>query len=161
MKRINRCNEVVKLLSAARCCAKAIVDVAAEEFRFSVVEFIEKFLFDEVDKKVSITRSHFSVHSDSVNLLVIVIRERKAVKRENDFSEANKRFGASLFVSALIKNNLSARSPSWLGITVYNEVMSIVKISLSWPGKLKSRNVLSKTLGKDCCQLIRMVETTW
>ena len=60
-------------------------------------------LFDEADKKVSITRSHFSAHSDSVNLLVIVIRERKAVKRENEFSEANKRFGARFFVCALVK----------------------------------------------------------
>ena len=82
MKRINRCNEVVKLLSAARCCAKAIVDVAAVEFRFSAVEF---------------------VRSDSVNLFVIGTRERKAVKRENEFSEANRRFGARLFVSALVK----------------------------------------------------------
>ena len=99
MKRINRCNEVVKFLSAARCCAKAVVDVAAVEFRFSAVKFVEKLLFDEADKKVSITRSH----SDSVNLLVIVIRERKAVKRENEFSEANKRFSARFFVCALVK----------------------------------------------------------
>ena len=91
MKRINRCNEVLKLLSAVRCCAKAIVDVAAVEFRFSAVEFVEKFLFDEADKTVSITRSHFSAHSDSFNLLLIVIRERKAVKRENEFSEVNSR----------------------------------------------------------------------
>ena len=103
MKRINRCNEVVKFLSAARCCAKAVVDVAAVEFRFSAVKFVEKLLFDEADKKVSITRSHFSAHSDSVNLLVIVIRERKAVKRENEFSEANKGFGARFFVCALVK----------------------------------------------------------
>ena len=94
MKRINGCNEIVKLLSAARCCAKAIIDVAAVKFRFSAVEFVEKLLFDEADKKVSITRSHFSVHSDSVNLFVIVTRERKAVNCENEFSEANKRFGA-------------------------------------------------------------------
>ena len=53
MKRINRCNEVVKLLSAARCCAKAIVDVAAVEFWFSAVEFVEKLLFDEADKKLA------------------------------------------------------------------------------------------------------------
>ena len=33
----------------------------------------------------------------------IVIQERKVVKRENEFSEANKRFGARLFVSALGK----------------------------------------------------------
>ena len=58
MKRINRCNEVVKLLSAARCCAKAVVDVAAVEFRFSAVKFVEKLLFDEADKKVSITRGY-------------------------------------------------------------------------------------------------------
>ena len=106
MKRINRCNEVVNLLSAARCRAKAIVDVAAVEFRFSAAEIVEKLLLDEADKKVSITiltRYHFSAHSDSVNLLVIVTRERKAVKRENEFSEANKRFGARLFVSALVK----------------------------------------------------------
>ena len=100
MKRINRCNEVVKLLSAARCCAKAIVDAAAVEFWFSAVEFVEKLLFDEADKKVSITRSHFSAHSDSVNLLLIVIRERKTVKIED---QPNKRFGARLFVSALGK----------------------------------------------------------
>ena len=122
MKRINRCNEVVKLFSAARCCAKAIVDVAAVKFRFGAVEFVEKLLLDEADKKVSITRSHFGAHSDFVNLFVIVTRERKAVKRENEFSEANKRFGARLFVSALVKKYLSARSPSWMGITVYNEV---------------------------------------
>ena len=79
------------------------VDVAAAEFRFSAVEFVETLLFDEANKKVSITRSHFSAHSDSVNLLVIVIRERKAVKRANEFSEANKRFGAKLLVSALVK----------------------------------------------------------
>ena len=54
MKRINRCNEVVKLLFAAGCCAEAIVDVAAVEFRFSAVEFVEKLLFDEADKKVPI-----------------------------------------------------------------------------------------------------------
>ena len=71
MKRINRCNEVVKLLSAPRCCAKAIVDVVAVEFRFSAIEFVEKLLFDEADKKVNITRSHFSAHSDPVNLLLI------------------------------------------------------------------------------------------
>ena len=103
MKIIDRCNEVVKLLSAARCRAKAIIDVAAVEFRFGAVEFVEKFLFDEADRKVTITRSHFSAHSDSINLLVINTRERKAVKCENEFSEANKRFGARLFVSALVK----------------------------------------------------------
>ena len=53
---------------------------------FSAVEFVEKLLFNEADKKVSITRSHFSAHSDSVNLLVIVIRERKATKSP-DLSE--------------------------------------------------------------------------
>ena len=93
-------------MSAARCCAKAIVDVAAVEFRFSAVEFLEILLFDEADKRVSITRCHFSAHSDSVNLLVLVIRERKAVKRENEFSEANKHFGARLFVSAFIQKNI-------------------------------------------------------
>ena len=60
MKRINRCNEVVKLLSAARCCAKAIIDVAVVKFRFDALKFVEKLLFDEADKKVGITRSHFS-----------------------------------------------------------------------------------------------------
>ena len=40
---------------------------------------------------------------------VIVTRERKAVKRENEFSEAKKRFGARLFVSTLAKKYLSAR----------------------------------------------------
>ena len=103
MKRINRCNEVVKLLSAARCCAKAIIDVAAVKFRFGAVEFVDKLLFDQADKKVSMTRSHFSAHSDSVNLLVIVARERNAVKLENEFSKANKHFGARLFVSRLVK----------------------------------------------------------
>ena len=102
----------------------------------------EKLLFDEAHKKVSITRSHFSAHSDSVNLLVIVIRERKAVKRENEF-EANKRFGARLFVSALVKKIFECQEPFVVVVTVYNEVMSIVKMSLFWPGKLKSRNVLS------------------
>ena len=58
MKRINRCNKV-KLLSAARCCAKAIIDVAAVKFWFGAVKFVEKLLRDEADKKVSITRSHF------------------------------------------------------------------------------------------------------
>ena len=82
---------------------QATVDVAAVEFRFGAVEIVKKLLFDEADKKVSINRSHFSAHSDSVNLLVIVTRERKAVKHENEFSEANKRFGARLFVSALVK----------------------------------------------------------
>ena len=52
MKRINRYNEVVKFLSAARCRAKTIIDIAAVEFRFGVVEFVEKLLFDEADKKV-------------------------------------------------------------------------------------------------------------
>ena len=80
-----------------------MVDVAAVEFRFSAVEFVEKLLFNEADKQVCITRSHFSAHSHSGNLLVIVIRERKAVKRENEFSEANNCFGARLFVSALVK----------------------------------------------------------
>ena len=117
MKRIDRCNinEVVKLLSAARCCAKAIVDVAAVEFRFSAVEFVEKLLFDEADKKFSITRSHFSAHSDSVNLFVIIIRERKAVKRENEFSEANKRFGARLFDSALVKKIFECQESLMVG----------------------------------------------
>ena len=55
-----------------------------------------KLLLDEADKKVGITRSHFGAHSDSVNLFVIVSRERKAVKCENEFSGANKRFGARL-----------------------------------------------------------------
>ena len=99
-------------------------------------------MFDEAGKKVSITRSHFSAHSDSVNLLVLVIRKRRAVKRENEFSEANKRFGAGLFVSALVKKILECQS-FVVGITVYNEVMSIVKMSLFWAGKLKSRKVLS------------------
>ena len=98
MKTIDRCDEIVKLLSATKCCAKAIIDVAALEFRFGAVKFVEKFLLDEADKKVSITRSHFSGHSDSVNLFVIVTRERKAVKCENEFSEANERLGARLLV---------------------------------------------------------------
>ena len=73
-------------------------------------------------------------------MFVIVTRERKAVKCENEFSKANKRCGARLFVSALVhKLYLSARRLSWLGITLYNEVISIAKITLFWPGKLKSR----------------------
>ena len=88
MNRINRCDEIVKLLSVTRCCDNAIIDVAAVKFRFGAV----KLLFDEADKKVAITRSHFSAHCDSVNLLVIVTRERKAVKCENELSEANIHF---------------------------------------------------------------------
>ena len=57
-----------------QCCAKAIIDVAVVKFRFGAVEFVEKLLFDEADKRVSITRTHFSVHSDSINLFVIVTR---------------------------------------------------------------------------------------
>ena len=102
-------------MCAARCCAKAIVDVAAVEFRFSAVEFVEKLLFDEADKKVCITRSYFSAPCDSVNFLEIVIRERKAVKRENEFSEANKRFGARLFVSPLVKNVFECQEPFVVG----------------------------------------------
>ena len=128
MKRINRCNEVVKRLSAARCCAKAIIDVEAVEFRFGAVEFVEKLLFDEADKKI--IRSHFSAHSDSVYLLVIVIRERKPVNRENEFSEANKRFGAKLFLSALVKKIFECQESFVVGITVYNKIMSIMKLSL-------------------------------
>ena len=86
MKRINRCDEIA--LSAARCCAKAIIDVAAVKFRFGAVKFVEKLLFDEADKKISITRSHFSTHSDSIDLFVVVTLER---------------FGARSFVGALVK----------------------------------------------------------
>ena len=135
MKKINRWNEVVKLLSAARCCAKAIIDVAAVKFRFGAVEFVEKLLFDEVVRQSS--------HSDSVNLFLIDTRERKAVKCE---TSSPRRISVSVLGCLLAcwsKKYLSARSPSWLRITVYNEAMSIVKISLFWPGKLKSRKVLS------------------
>ena len=84
--------------------AKAIID--AVKFRFGAVEFVEKLLFDEADKKVNLTRSHFSAHSDSVHLFVTVTRERNAVKRENEFREANKRFGARLFVSPFVKKHI-------------------------------------------------------
>ena len=62
MKETNRCDEIVKLLFAARCSAKAIIDVTAVKlkFRFSAVKFVEilifkffKLLFDEAHKKVS------------------------------------------------------------------------------------------------------------
>ena len=85
-------------------------DVAAAEFRFSAVEFLEKLLFDEADKKVSITRSHFSAHSDSVNLLVIVVRERKAVKPERVQRISVTVLGCLL--ARWSKKYLSARSPS-------------------------------------------------
>ena len=63
-------------------------------------------------------------------MLVIVIRERKAVKRSAR--------GISVSVLGCLlarwsKKYLSARSPSWLGLTVCNEVMSIVKMN----GKLE------------------------
>ena len=111
MKRINRCNEVVKLLSAARCCAKAIVDVAAVEFRFSAVKFVEKLLFDEADKKVSITRSHFSAHSDSVNLFVIVIRERKQLSVRTSSARRISVSVQGCLLARWSKKYLSARSP--------------------------------------------------
>ena len=63
----------------------------------------KKLFLDEANKKVGITMSHFSSLSDSLNLFVIVNRERKPFKCENEFSEANKRFGARLFVSAFVK----------------------------------------------------------
>ena len=59
MKRINRCDEIVKLLSATRFCAKASIDIAAVKFRFGAVKFVEKLLLDEADKEVSITRSSY------------------------------------------------------------------------------------------------------
>ena len=137
MKRINHCDEIVTLLSAARCCIKAIINVAAKQFWFSNIKFVTKLLFNEADKKVSITRSHFSAHSNSVNLFVIVTQERKAVKCENKFREVNKRFNVTVFFFvSWSKKYLTARSTSWLGITVYNEVIFIVKLSLFWPGKL-------------------------
>ena len=77
MKRINRCDEIVKLLSAARCCAKAIIDVVSVKFRFGAVKFVEKLLM--LDETVSTTTDcwfHFSAYSDSVDLFVIVTRER-------------------------------------------------------------------------------------
>ena len=46
-------------------------------------------------------------------------------------------------IDALIKKYLSARSPSLLGMTVYRDEMSIVKISLSSLRKLKSRKISS------------------
>ena len=115
MKRINRCDEIVKLLSAARCCARANIDIAAIKLRFGGVKLFEKLLFREADKKVSITRSYFSAHSDSVNLLVIVTRERKAVKCDNEFSEENKRFGPRLFVSASVKNIFECQESFMVG----------------------------------------------
>ena len=41
------------------------------------------------------------------------------------------------------ETHLSTRSPSLLGIAVYKEVASQMKISLFLPRKLMSRNVLS------------------
>ena len=37
----------------------------------------------------------------------------------------------------------SARRPSLLGMNVYRDVMPMVKVSLSWPEKLKSRKIFS------------------
>ena len=44
------------------------------------------------------------------------------------------------------KKSLSARSPSLFGMTVYKEVMSIVKINLFSPEKVKSRKIFSAWL---------------
>ena len=41
---------------------------------------------------------------------------------------------------------MSARSPSLFGMTVYKEVMSIAKINLFLPEKVKSRKVISARL---------------
>ena len=41
---------------------------------------------------------------------------------------------------------MSARSPSLFGMTVYKEVMSIVKINLFSPEKVKSRKICSAWL---------------
>ena len=138
MKRINRCDEIVKLLFATRSvnCAKAIIDVTAIKFRFGAVKFVDKLLLDEASKKVSITRPHFSAHGDSVNLFVTVTREREAVKCENEFSEANKRFGARLFVSALVKKVFESQESFMVGD-------NCIQTGLFSAGKLKSRRVLS------------------
>ena len=42
-------------------------------------------------------------------------------------------------------------SPSLLGLTVYKEAMSLVKINLFSPGKLKSRKVVSARLASLMC----------
>ena len=50
------------------------------------------------------------------------------------------------FVERWSKYNLSAKSPSLFGMTVHKEVMSIVKINLFSPEKVKSRKIFSAWL---------------
>ena len=52
----------------------------------------------------------------------------------------------SAFVERWSKKNLSARSPSLFGMSVYKEVMFIVKINLLSPEKVKSRKIFSAWL---------------
>ena len=120
MKRINRRDEIVKLLSAARCCAKAIIDAAVVKFQFRAVKFVENLLFDEAGNKVSITRSHFSAHRDSINLFVRVTRELKAVQCENEFREANICFDARLFVRIHSDEGLTLETSVFESFTVAN-----------------------------------------
>ena len=55
------------------------------------------------------------------------------------------RFRAWFFDSALIEKVFKiARRPSLLGMTVYRDVMSMVKISLSWPENLKSWKFIAR-----------------
>ena len=44
MKRSNRCDEIVKFLSATKCYVEAMIDVAAVKFRFSAVKFVENLM---------------------------------------------------------------------------------------------------------------------
>ena len=57
------------------------------------------------------------------------------------------RFPSSVFLTgSWFKKDLSAWRPSLLGITVCKDVMSIVKINLFFPDKLKVRKISSAWL---------------
>ena len=46
----------------------------------------EKFVFDEAYAEVGVARSYYGSHSNTVDLLVVVVTKRKIVECEDQFS---------------------------------------------------------------------------
>ena len=100
----------------------------------------EKFVFHEAYKEVGVARSHFSSHCKTLDLFVVVVASSA---RQSKVSELG------FFDSTLIKKVFECLEAFTVGnysVLQCTDIMSMLKMILFSPGKLKVRKFSSSWL---------------
>ena len=127
MEIVDKISKVVKFAFAAGSCSHYVVDATLVEVRFGSWILKENLFLDVTDEQTGVVMTKLAFHSDTSRLLVVTALKMRLLSVRTSSARRTKVCVGGSTTDCLFKRCCKATRPSLLGITVYSDLMSIVK----------------------------------